>query len=410
MSSPEAGPATARSGQHAFTGNRTAAPNDSLRTATVAIAGVCAFFNLYAPQPVLPRLAKLFNVTAGQISLMVSAATLGVALSAPFAGMFADRFGRKRVIVVSLFGLALSTALSATATELPVLLLWRFLTGVFTPGIIASILAYIAEEWAGGGAAKTMAIYVSSTVLGGFVGRVSMGFLEEHGGWRLAFLLLGLATLLGASAVLRFLPASRNFARQSSWRQGLKDFGHHLRNPILIATYAVGFSVLFSLVATFTYITFYLAAAPYKLGPAAQGMLFFVYLLGLVITPMSGSWIQRLGHHRMVPLAVAFSSLGVLLTLSGSIWLVVLGLAFCSSGVFVCQAASSGYVGLAADRARSAAAGLYVTFYYLGGSAGAVVPGYIWNIAGWPGCIALIVVVQVFAGTIALLFWKRPSF
>jgi MFS transporter, YNFM family, putative membrane transport protein len=410
MNSPKAQHVTAESGQYESTKYMTTVPNDFLRKASVAIAGVCAFLNLYAPQPILPRLAKLFNVTAGEISFTVSATTLGVALSAPFVGMLADRFGRKRVIVVSLFGLALSTVLSATATGLPELIVYRFLTGISTPGIIASILAYIAEEWASGGAAGTIAIYVSGTILGGFVGRVSTGFLAEHGGWRLAFLILGIATLIGASVVLRFLPASRNFVRQSSWHQSLKDFIHHLKNPILIATYAVGFSVLFSLVATFTYITFYLAAPPYNLGPAAQGMLFFVYLLGLVITPMSGSWIQRLGHHRMVPVAVAFSSLGVLLTLSGPIWLIVLGLALCSSGVFVCQAASSGYVGLAADRARSAAAGLYVTFYYLGGSAGAVLPGYIWSIAGWSGCIALIVAVQIFAGTIALLFWKNPSF
>ncbi len=386
-----------------------AVPKNFAMAAALAMAGACAFLSLYAPQPVLPRLAKLFSVNAGQISLMVSAATLGVALGAPFVGMLADRFGRKPVIVVSLLGLGLSTALCATATTLAELVAWRFLTGLSTPGIIASILAYIAEEWPEGAAPRMVAIYVSSTVLGGFLGRFSTGLLEEHGGWRLAFVALGAAILAGALAVWRLLPRSRNFVGQPSWRRSLGDFGGHLRNPVLIATYAVGFSVLFSLVATFTYITFHLAAAPYNLGPAAQGMLFFVYLLGLVITPMSGAWIQRLGHHRMVPLAVAVSSLGVLLTLSPSIWVVVLGLALCSSGVFVCQTAASGYVGLAAPRARSAAAGLYVTFYYLGGSAGAAAPSYIWKIAGWPGCIALIVAVQVFAATIALVFWRKPG-
>jgi predicted MFS family arabinose efflux permease len=374
-----------------------------------SLAGVCAFLTLYAPQPVLPLLARRFQVSAAQISSVVSATTFGVALSAPFAGMIADRIGRKRLIVVSLFGLAVTTMLCATAASLNILLIWRFLAGVFTPGIIASVLAYIAEEWAGRGAAKATAMYVSGTVLGGFIGRMLTGLLAENGGWNLAFLILGFVTLLGGGAVFRWLPSARNFKRQAEWARSLSESIRHLRNPALIATFVVGFNVLFSLVATFTYITFHLAAPPYWLRPAQQGMLFCVYLLGLLITPASGSWIQKIGHHRAVPLAVALSSAGVLLTLGGPLWLVILGLAVCSSGVFVCQAAASAYVGLAADRARSSAAGLYVTFYYLGGSAGAFVPGYIWSRAGWPGCVALIVGVQVLAGTIAFFFWKAPG-
>ena len=380
--------------------------NVSLKTASVAVAGVCAFLNLYAPQPILPHLARVFGVSAAAISHIVSASTLGVAISAPFIGMIADRIGRKRIIVISLFGLGISTILTATARTLEGVIAFRFLIGVFTPGIIASILAYIAEEWHSGEAAKTTARYVSATVLGGFIGRVLTGFLGEHGGWRLSFYILGCATVLGSIAVLKWMPKSRNFVKETSWRAILSDFGGHLKTPRLLATYAVGFSVLFSLVGTFTYITFHLAAAPYSLSPAAQGMLFFVYLLGLVITPMSGTLVHKIGYNRVVPLAVALSIAGVLLTLSGPLLLVIAGLAFCCSGVFVSQAAASSYVGLAARRARSAATGLYVTFYYLGGSVGAVVPGLIWDKAGWTGCALLVVAVQIAAALISFFFWK----
>jgi predicted MFS family arabinose efflux permease len=370
------------------------------------MAGVCAFLNLYAPQPVLPLLARFFGVGAGKISLIVSAATLGVALGAPFVGIVADRIGRRRVIVISLFGLGISTMLTAVAPTLSLVIAFRFMTGIFTPGIIASILAYIAEEWPSSGAAKTTARYVSATVLGGFIGRFLTGCLGEHGLWRLSFLILGFVTVIGSIVVQRWMPASRNFVRVSSWRKSLSDFAGHLRNPILLSAYAVGFSVLFSLVATFTYITFHLAGAPYFLSPAGQGMLFFVYLIGLVITPMSGPWIQRIGHNRVVPLAIGCSISGVLLTLSGPFILVIAGLALCCSGVFVCQAASSGYVGLCAKRSRSAATGLYVTFYYLGGCVGSTIPGIIWKDVGWAGCVAMIVCVQLVAGAISFFLWK----
>jgi predicted MFS family arabinose efflux permease len=135
-------------------------------------------------------------------------------------------------------------------------------------------------------------------------------------------------------------------------------------------------------------------------------MLFFVYLIGLVITPMSGPWIHQIGHNRVVPLAICCSIAGVLLTLSGPFILVIAGLALCCSGVFVCQAASSGYVGLCAKRSRSAATGLYVTFYYLGGCAGSTIPGIIWKDAGWAGCVAMIACVQLAAGAISFFLWK----
>ena len=73
------------------------------------------------------------------------------------------------------------------------------------------------------------------------------------------------------------------------------NFTRHLRNPQLLATFAVGFNVLFTLVATFTYVTFYLAAPPFGLSPAQLSALFMVYLVGLLITPFGGIWISRVG-------------------------------------------------------------------------------------------------------------------
>ena len=91
-----------------------------------------------------------FCVSPGAISLVVTASTLAVALAAPFAGVVADRFGRKRVIVPAAFLLAVPTLLAATAGSYGQLLFWRFLQGIFTPGIFGVIIAYINEEWGSG--------------------------------------------------------------------------------------------------------------------------------------------------------------------------------------------------------------------------------------------------------------------
>ncbi|MEO8371174.1 MAG: MFS transporter [Candidatus Solibacter sp.] len=378
--------------------------NTATRTAAVVFAGFCAFVTIFAPQPLLPLLAREFRVSAAAISLVVTASTLAVAMAAPFAGVVADRFGRKRVIVPAAFLLAVPTLLAATASSYGQLLFWRFLQGIFTPGIFAVIIAYINEEWEMGAGAATAA-YVTGTVLGGFSGRAIAALVASHANWRWAFVALGTMNLLGALAIRAWLPAGRRFTRARSGFGG-DAMLRHLRNPRLVATYAVGFCVMFSLLGTFTYINFYLAAPPFGLSTSALGLLFVVYLVGAIVTPSAGKAIDRFGHRFALVAAFTGGATGVCLTLVHSLPVVMLGLTLTCTGVFIANSAGSSYVGSAARESRASAVGLYVTFYYLGGSGGSAIPGYFWTHGGWPACVALIVGVQLVTITLALIFWQ----
>ena len=59
------------------------------------------------------------------------------------------------IFVLSLVAVANPTLLAATSTSFGQLLFWRFLQGVFTPGIFAVIIAYVNEEWEYGAGAAT---------------------------------------------------------------------------------------------------------------------------------------------------------------------------------------------------------------------------------------------------------------
>jgi predicted MFS family arabinose efflux permease len=183
----------------------------------------------------------------------------------------------------------------------------------------------------------------------------------------------------------------------------------HLRRPQLLATFVAGSGALFALVATFTYITFYLSAPPFSLGTAALGSLFLVYLVGVVVTPACGRWIERYGHRAALVASALASAAGVALTRVPSVPAVVTGLALCSSGIFICQAAAASYLGHVAGRAKSSAAGLYSTFYYAGGTAGAALPALAWRLGGWTACVALIIAVLLGVIAVALTFWTAPA-
>ena len=374
----------------------------------MAFAGYSAFLGLYATQPIMPLLGGQFHASKALVGMTLTATTLGVALAAPLVGSVADRLGRKRVIVGSASLLALATLLDATASGLPSLIFWRFLQGIFTPGVFAVTVAYVQEEWAGQGSGRAMALYVAGTVVGGFTGRLATGLLASRWDWHGAFLILGLMGALAAAALQAWLPPERRFTRPAGGPGLPAGVRGHLRNPRLLATFAAGFGVLFSLVATFTYVTFHLAAPPYRLGPLALGCLFFTYLIGAAVTPPCGRAIDRIGHRATHALAMTAAAAGMLLTLIPSLAAVVAGLTLCCSGAFVAQAAATSYIGLATDQGRALAVGLYVTCYYIGGSVGAELPGWLWHLAGWPGCVALVIAVQLGSVLITRSQWNRP--
>jgi len=378
------------------------------RTAAVVLAGFCAFLTLFAPQPLLPLLAMAFHASAGAIGFVVTVSTIAVAMAAPLTGVIADRFGRKNVIVPAAFLLAVPTILAGTSTSLGQLLFWRFWQGILTPGIFAVTIAYITEEWEEG-AGAAMSAYVAGTVLGGFSGRMVAALAAAQFSWRWAFFSLGLLNALSGIAIWAWLPQGRRVVQVRRRVSTVRSMWQHLRNPRLLATYAVGFCVLFTLLATFNYINFYLAAPPFRLGTAALGLLFTVYLVGAFVTPFAGRLIDHVGHRFTLALAFSGGIAGICLTLLPSLPAVILGLSLCCTGVFIGHSSASSYIGTVAREARASAVGLYVMCYYAGGSAGSALSGHFWNRGGWPACVALVASVQVLTIITASVFWKPAA-
>jgi len=371
----------------------------------VLAAGLCTFINLYPTQALLPTLARQFGASLPHTGLTVTAPLVAVALVAPFVGGISDALGRRRLILGASLALAVPTLLAAWAPSLGWLILWRFIQGLLLPFIFAVTVAYIAEECPGAEAVRVTGVYAAGTIVGGFAGRFVAGWATELAGWRAAFVILAAMTLLCAVVVAWALPPEQRFRPVRGWRGQVAGFTDQFSNPQVMATCGVGFAVLFSMVATFTYANIYLAAPPFNLGPAQLGSVFVIYLLGVVAAPVATRLALRFGRRRTVLLAAAAGSGGLLLTLAPWLPGIVIGLAFAAAGIFTEQVLSLGYVAAAARRSRSTAVGLYVTCYYVGGSLGGILPASIWHHLGWPGCVALVLAVQAAATLVTQAAW-----
>jgi predicted MFS family arabinose efflux permease len=377
--------------------------------AIVWLIGFFAFLNVYSMQAVLPLVMQDFHATPLQAGATVGATVLAVALVSPFMGMLSDAVGRKVVLCVSLFGLTVPTALIPAAASLDLVVVLRFLQGLFIPGIVVSLMAYIAEEFSYDAVARITGIYVGGTVMGGFSGRFITGHASHLFGWRGAFLSLAAMNFAGAVLIAWLLPASRHFVARRDVRSALHTLAHHLRNQRLLAACAVGFFVLYSLVGTFTYVNLLLTEAPFKLTVAGLANVFCVYLVGVVVTPLAARFIVRLGFRRALLCALALSSTGLLLTLLPVLALVIVGLTICSSGVFICQTATISFIAESVNAGRSLATGLYYMSYYAGGAAGTWIAGLAYEGWGWGGAVVALIVGQSLAAAIAWFAWRGPA-
>ena len=375
------------------------------RSLAVATAGFAAFVNLYSPQALLPRLASEFYVGPGEISALMTAGTAAIALSAPFSGALADVTGRKRLITAAMFAVVAPTLVMTFAASVPQLTFWRFVQGLLLPPIFAVAVAYIGDEWPPSDVARVAGIYISGSSIGGFCGRFVPGLLTDTIGWRSAIQVMAAITLVAAVIVAATLPRERNFVRSGGLFPSFVQMIGHFRNRRLVATYAIGFGVLFNFIGTFTYVSFHLAAPPYLFSPTLLGALFLTYLVSSPIVPWVGRAIALFGRRPFVLGMIALWVVGALLLLAPPVAVIILGLTLCAVCGMVCQAVSTGYVTLAAKEGRSSAVGLYASVYYIGGSAGAFFTGLSWASAGWAGCVAVIVAVQAVMVLIVAIAW-----
>lgn len=368
---------------------------------TMGLISMFAFLQVYSIQAVLPVLVADFSASEVQAGMVVGATVMAIAIMSPFLGMLSDAVGRKSFIVGALFFLAIPTAFIAHSPNIGWMWVWRFMQGLSVPGITVVTIAYIGEEFDGRAVTELMSFYVSGSVFGGFMGRFLLGHLHELIGWRAGYYVMAAMTLIGALWVAKMLPSSRQFVANPKFRSAIQTLGEHLTNRYVVTACLLGACVLFSLVGCFTFINLHLAETPYELSTGALANIFTVYLIGVVITPLSTKLLRRFGSARTVRVAVIVSILGMLLTLVTPLWVVIIGLALMSSGVFVTQSATISYIAVNVKKGRSLASGLYYMGYYAGGTLGAWICGMAYARGQWSLTVWLLLFVQVLALLVA---------
>ena len=368
--------------------------------AAVFAATAGGFCNLYSMQALYPALQDRFGMGAAFAASLLTATTLGIAASAPFAGRLAARLGARDAVLRSLLALAYLTIAVGFMNDGRALFILRLVQGVLIPVVLAAVLASTSKLWPDIEASALAATFVTGTILGGLFGRFVPAILMPFG-WTFAFAGFAGLQFTAALVVLLLYPDGRPAdGAQAPMREWVSSFLPILRRDI--PSQAIGaFGLMFTQAAATTYIAIRLASEPFAWGTAALGALYVVFLPALVFVRLTPLAIARVGSQKTLVLAVAASWVGLVATIPARTPLILVGLTVFCAAVFVTQTVLAHMVNTARTSRREAAAGLYLCTYYLGASCGALVPAGVWNAYGWGGCLVMIAFVQTLGLVVA---------
>jgi MFS transporter, Spinster family, sphingosine-1-phosphate transporter len=355
----------------------------------VGLLWVVALLN-YVDRQVLfslfPLLQSELQLDSVQLGLLSTVFLWVYGLLSPAAGFLADRFGRVRIILVSLLVWSVVTWATGHAHTFGELLAARGLMGISEACYLPAALALVADYHGSRTRSRATGLHQSGLYVGVVLGGVGGGWIGQHYGWRVSFTFLGIVgvayalllwqtlrapeTSAGPQRGLRFLPAMRELL-------GVPGF----------AAMTLAFAVLsMANWVVYTWLPFYLYERFHlSLTQAGFSATFFVQVAGLLGILCGGwladRWSRRTVRGRLFTQTAGLLAAGVFLFLAagaGSLPLALGSLALygfarslhdCNAMPVLCQVArpelrSSGYgifnlAGCLAGGATAAAAGWF---------------------------------------------------
>ena len=357
---------------------------------------------MYSPQGILPDLAREMGISADASSWAVGATTIGVAVGVLPWARVSDRCGRVRAMRAAM-GAALVCGLVAplVAGFAPFLAV-RFVEGVALAGLPALAVTALAETVRPRALGTAVGTYVAGTTIGGLLGRIVAGLVAETFGWRAGMGTVAvLAAVFALVFILRMPPTA--VPMQRGLPIGMAVLAN-LRRPGVLVLVAQAFLLMGGFVAAYNYLGFRLQHEPFGLSLGQVSWLFLAYLAGAA----SSRWIWR-ATRGIPPTAVLLGCTGImlaslLLTLSASLPLVILGLVLFTGAFFGAHTIASGLIDRRAGDGRSAAPPLYNLGYYAGSSLLGWLGGVAFGAGGWPGTALFIAMAVSLAGILAWVF------
>ena len=259
--------------------------------------------------PVIPFYVEEMGASPTQLGLLMATYSFMQLIFAPMWGRISDRIGRKPVIMIGIFGLALSFLLMALSTQLWMLFAARIIGGFLSAANMPTVMAYVADITSEENRGKGMGIIGAAIGLG-FVFGPAVGGVFSQISLNMPFYIAAISSFITFFLVFFLLKESLSADSRNESATRKRAFRKELQGPRSILFFLQLFVSLSlaGLEATFAYY----AAIKAGLGPVQLGYIFMI--MGLVGAIVQGGFVGRLtkkyGEGTVIQLGIVVSALG----------------------------------------------------------------------------------------------------
>ena len=366
----------------------------------IYFATIVTICSLYAAQPIQPVFQREFGLSSLQAILFTTLMMAPLGVAPLFYGYLLEAFSAKVLVRWALVALGLLEFLFSMTNDYLTLLLLRAVQGLMIPAILTSLMSYISYTSKRDEVQHAIGMYVGATIIGGFLGRFFSGLSTELFGWRFFFFFLG-ALLLIASYLLNNLERD---AKMTYARPRLSEISGLLRQGEFLWLYLAIFCLFFVFSALMNILPFELRRIGPVLGEAGVGLLYLGYSMGIFVSFNSRPIIRFFGNE------INAITAGIMIFFAGAVIFMVerysvmfVGMFVFCTGLFLAHSLLSGFVNKLARENKAIANGVYISFYYTGGTLGSFLPGFIFENYGWQMFLASLLCMLV----LALVFVRR---
>jgi predicted MFS family arabinose efflux permease len=371
----------------------------------LGLAGFIVMADNWVVSPLLPTVAREFSVDPARAGVLIAAYMLPFGLFQLLYGPLADRFGKLRVVTISLALFSVATALCASATGLADLTAFRALTGVFAAATMPVSLALIGDLVPMQGRQKAIATFMGIAFLGQATSMTIGGTIAALTSWRGVFIVYAAVAVV---IVIALFVTTRSMAAQlkgDPHSEFLRPYGRLLAHGPSLRTYLVVFVEGLLILGSFSYAGAY-ADKALGLQTLGIGLLMAVFGVGVIGgSRLSGRLAQRIGRPRLVALGLGSAAAADLVLAAAGSHLVAFAVAILLLGLGFMFAHSSLLTTATqfAEKARGAAMSLIAFAFMVGGSLGTMLGGRIILGASYRDLYLSFGVALVALGVVALL-------
>jgi DHA1 family bicyclomycin/chloramphenicol resistance-like MFS transporter len=273
--------------------------------------------------PALPTIAGQFGVALGAAQQSLTAYVFAFAVMTLFYGTLSDSFGRRLIVLWSLFFYLLATIGAAWSQSLETLIVFRLLQGLSAGGGAVVARAMVADLFTGAESHKVMSYVNVVFGLAPALAPIIGGLLLDAFGWRAIFWFIALFTVALLVACIFALPESLPAEKRQKFQP----------RSVLASYWEVGSHPFFllrslSLAMAYSGVMIYVGAAPIfvidvmRLEVTDFGWLFIPFIGGMTAGSVAAGW---LSHRVKTPLII---SAGFAIMVLAGIWNVIYSVAF----------------------------------------------------------------------------------